>query len=108
MSYEEIGQELGKLIDTKQKAYGDSITSCGELLKIFMKKWKGEDGLYHIPESLLWHISMMVRIIDKQNRIFNNPDFDLMGENPYKDICGYGLLADTKIKERESANLQQV
>lgn len=102
--YEEIGQALGKLVDEKQKAYGDSITSCGELLKVFMRGWKGEDGLYHIPESLLWHISMMVRIIDKQNRIFNNPDFDLMGESPYRDIAGYGLLGDNKNEKPKGAD----
>jgi len=90
--FKEIAQELGELVDKKQEAYGDSITGCGEILKQLCRHWKKEDGLYHIPESLLIHLAMLVRIIDKLSRISSNPNFDLMGESPYRDIAGYGLL----------------
>jgi len=91
--YSSIGQNIGELVDFKQKAYGDSITKANQLLKVYLQKYYNKKTKeYTIPEELLNHIAIMVRIIDKQNRIFNNPKQDLMNENPYKDIAGYGLL----------------
>lgn len=94
MSYEQKGKELGKLVAQKQKAYGNSVDQATELMKIYLKKYKNDDNTYTIPENLLQHILLQVRIIDKQNRIFNNPDGDLMQESPYRDISGYGLLGE--------------
>jgi hypothetical protein len=95
--FEKAATELGKLVDVKQQAYGDSISSCGYLLRVFMNKYKkvdpNSDTIYYvIPDALMDHIAMQVRIIDKQNRIFSNPEGDLMNESPYGDIAGYGLL----------------
>lgn len=85
------GEELGKLVDEKQKAYGDSITKIGKLLHIYLGHYRrGKE--YIIPYEMIEHIGMMVRIIDKQNRIFSNPSGDLMKESPYTDIAGYALL----------------
>lgn len=91
-SFKERATKIGELVDTKQKAYGDSVTKAYELMKIFLETYKNEDSTYTIPESLLKHILLQVRMIDKQNRIFSNPDGDLMEENPYADTVGYGLL----------------
>lgn len=96
--YETKGQTLGKLVDEKQKAYGDSITKSSKLLRVFLEDYKNDDNTYTIPDSLLDHIAIQVRIMDKQNRIFSNPDGDLMSEKPYNDIIGYGLLGN-EIKE---------
>lgn len=90
--YEEMGKQIGELVDAKQKAYGDSVSTSRDIVKIYLRKYKNEDGTYTIPESLVDHLLLQVRIMDKQSRIFNNPDGDLMEENTYQDICGYGLL----------------
>jgi hypothetical protein len=34
----------------------------------------------------------MVRVMDKQNRIFNNPSGKGDSESPWRDITGYGLI----------------
>ena len=98
--FEQAGMELGKLVDEKQKAYGDSITKIGKLLKVFLSDYYDHEAkTYTLPESMIDHVGMMVRIIDKQNRIFSNPDGDLMHESPYKDIAGYGLLGNLLISK---------
>jgi hypothetical protein len=89
--FEEKGHKLGKLVDEKQAAYGDSISKASKLMKVYLEDYKTADG-YLIPEELLDHILLQVRIIDKQNRIFSNPKADKMNESPYDDISGYGML----------------
>jgi hypothetical protein len=91
--FEEKGHKLGKLVDEKQAAYGDSISKASKLMKVYLEDYKTEDG-YLIPEELLDHILLQVRIIDKQNRIFSNPKADKMNESPYSDLAGYGLLGE--------------
>lgn len=91
-SFQEIAVEIGKFTDMKNEAYGSSVDATYEVLKIFLKKYKNDDNTYTIPESLLKHIFLQVRMIDKQNRIFNNPDGDKMEESPYRDLTGYSLI----------------
>ncbi len=102
--YQDLGKEIGKLVDKKQMAYGNSVGNSIDILKIFLRKYKNEDNTYTIPESLLWHLLLQVRIIDKQNRIFNNPDLDLMEENVYSDLCGYSLLGHHYVEKVSGAN----
>lgn len=90
--FEEKGLEIGQLVNLKQKAYGDSIGKAYKLMQIYLENYDNGDSTYTIPKSLLQHILLQVRIIDKQNRIFSNPDGDLMEENGYADTVGYGLL----------------
>lgn len=91
-TFEQMGQDIGAFTDTKQKAYGNSVDKAFELMKVFLREYRNKDNTYTIPESLLKHLLLQVRIIDKQNRLFSNPDGDLMGESPYKDITGYGMI----------------
>lgn len=91
--FEQRGQEIGKLVDSKQKAYGNAVVQSYEVLKVFLQPYLHDDG-YHIPESLLLHLLIQVRLIDKQNRIFNNPSQDLMEENTYRDMTGYSMLGE--------------
>jgi hypothetical protein len=81
-SYELIGQEIGKLVDEKNKAYGDSFHKSGEILKIFYPNGinieQYDDMLY------------LIRVIDKQFRIATSKK--AFGENPAKDIAGYSIL----------------
>jgi hypothetical protein len=90
--FPEKGHEIGKLVMNKQLAYGDSVSKAYKLMQVFLENYDNGDDTYTIPKSLLRHILLQVRIIDKQNRIFSNPDGDLMEENPYADTVGYGLL----------------
>jgi hypothetical protein len=90
--FEQKGLEIGQLVNKKQAAYGDSISKAYKLMQIYLENYDNGDNTYTIPKSLLKHILLQVRIIDKQNRIFNNPDGDLMEENPYADTVGYSLL----------------
>jgi len=90
--FSELGQQVGELVDQKQLAYGDSVSKTYKLMQIFLEQYDNGDNTYTIPKSLLKHILLQVRKIDKANRIFSNPDGDLMGENPYQDDVGYSLL----------------
>jgi hypothetical protein len=91
-SFQEIANEIGKFTDMKNDAYGSSVDATYEVMKVFLNKYKNDDNTYTIPESLLKHIFLQVRMIDKQNRIFNNPDGDKMEESPYRDLAGYSLI----------------
>lgn len=98
-TFEQLGKDIGSFTDEKQKAYGNSVDKAFELIKVFLREYQNPDHTYTIPESLLQHLLLQVRIIDKQNRIFSNPDGDLMSESPYKDITGYGLIG-TRLSEQ--------
>jgi hypothetical protein len=85
-TYSDIGYKVGKLVENKQKAYGDSFGRSGRcLLEMF------PDG---IKVDQYGDLLTIARILDKLFRIANDPDaFD---ENPYQDIVGYALLAMKK------------
>lgn len=80
--FEAMGQELGALVDEKQKAYGDSVGKADKIIRIL---YPGGIGPADISGVLL-----VVRILDKLSRIAT--DRDALGEEPWKDIAGYGLL----------------
>ena len=91
MDFGIIGQEVGKLVADKQKAYGDSFGRSGECLRQMFP-----DGIEpHQYNDLL----TIARILDKLFRIANDPD--AFSENPYQDIVGYGLLG---MKRHNSRN----
>lgn len=83
--YEQIGQEIGRLVDEKQKAYGRSFQKAPKILEILYP-----DGVK--PEQYADMLTL-VRIIDKQTRIASG-DKKAFGESPYRDIAGYGILGD--------------
>jgi len=84
--YEKIGLDVGKLVDEKQKAYGNSFGKAGDFLKLLYP-----DGIQ--PEQYGDALTL-VRIFDKQMRIATMKD--AFGESPYRDIAGYGLLGVRK------------
>jgi hypothetical protein len=88
MSYQEIGTEIGKLVDEKNKAYGDSFSKSGEILKILYPNGIAIDQY----QDMLY----IVRVIDKLFRIATNKD--AFGENPAKDIAGYSILKTGAVK----------
>jgi hypothetical protein len=84
--YEDKGSELGKLVDEKQAAYGDSFGKSGKIIKILYP-----DGIK--PKQYKDALAI-VRIIDKLFRIANDKGYG--GENPFMDIAGYGLLGSVQ------------
>lgn len=100
--HETIALEVADLVDEKQKAYGDSVGKSERIMEILLEDYDNGDGTYTIPKALLAHLLYQIRIIDKQNRVFSNPEQDLMDESPYADILGYALLMLAKQeKEKE-------
>ncbi len=80
--YIRLGAEIGDLVARKQTAYGDSFGQSGAIMKILYPNGISSDQL----EDAL----AIVRILDKLFRIAT--DKDALGESPYRDIAGYGLL----------------
>jgi len=80
--YEGVGKKIGKLVDEKNEAYGDSFNQSGKIL----------EALY--PEGVTPNqyrdMLAVVRVIDKLFRIANKKD--AFGESPWRDIAGYALL----------------
>lgn len=80
--FERIGSEVGRLVEAKNKAYGDAFAKAGEVLRVLYP-----DGVK--PEQYQDMLGV-VRVIDKLFRIAT--DRDALGETPWKDIAGYGVL----------------
>ena len=93
MDFGIIGQEVGKLVADKQKAYGDSFGRSGECLRQMFP-----DGIEpHQYDDLL----TIARILDKLFRLASDPTYG--DESPWRDICGYSLLSMGK-DPRETDN----
>lgn len=89
--YEDMATEIGKLVDRKQKAYGDSFGRSSGFLK----------GLYPdgISPNQYDDFLFAARIFDKLCRIAC--DKDALGESPFIDIVGYALLGCFIDQERK-------
>lgn len=81
-NYEKMGSELGRLVELKQAAYGDSFGQSGDVMRILYPS-----GIK--PEQLDDALAI-VRVIDKLFRIATNKD--ALGESPWRDVAGYALL----------------
>lgn len=75
--------DIAYMVTIKNRAYGDAFGQSGKIMAILypngISKAQMEDAL------------TVVRIIDKLFRIANHKE--ALGESPFDDICGYGLLA---------------
>lgn len=80
--FQRIGTDTGALVERKNAAYGNSFTTCGAALKLLYP-----EGLR--PEQMADAL-LLVRIWDKMMRVATART--AMGENPYQDIAGYGIL----------------
>lgn len=80
--YLQIGTEVGELVEKKNAAYGSSFAKAGEFLQLLYP-----NGI--LPEQFSDAL-LLVRIFDKQMRIATHRD--ALGESPYRDIAGYGIL----------------
>lgn len=81
--YAQIGNEIGNLVNEKQKAYGDSFGNAGAVMRILYPNGVSNE---QVDDALT-----IVRILDKLFRIANKKN--AFGESPYRDIAGYALLA---------------
>lgn len=90
--YEKLGSRIGKLVEEKQLAYGDSFGKAGKVLKILYP-----EGIK--PEQMDDALAI-TRIVDKLFRI--STDRDALGESPYGDIAGYALLGLKRVEDERN------
>ena len=84
-NYEKIATEIGKLVQEKNDAYGDSFGQACRILEVLYP-----DG---IKPSQYRDALAVTRVIDKLFRLANKKD--AFGESPWRDICGYAILGAT-------------
>lgn len=89
--YEQAGAELGRLVDSKNRAYGDAFNKSGDFLRLLYP--------YGIKTEQYDDMLALVRVFDKQMRIAT--DRDALGESPWGDLGGYGLLMSCKQDSRD-------
>jgi hypothetical protein len=97
MSYKQLGEEIGALVETKQAAYGDSFGKSGAIMRILYPEG--------IPPQQMDDALTVVRVLDKLFRIATARD--ALGESPWRDVAGYALLSVARvemIKRSESEN----
>ena len=87
--YRAAGLEVGELVERKNASYGSSFDRAGEVLRVLYP-----DGVK--PEQYADMLGV-VRTIDKLFRIATAPG--ALGEEPWKDIAGYGLLGYVRAQE---------
>ena len=80
--HENIGRQVGKLVQEKNKAYGDSFGRASKILEVLYP-----DGIK--PEQYSDALAI-TRVLDKLFRLANKKD--AFGESPWRDICGYAVL----------------
>ena len=79
----ELGGEVAKVLDTTNKAYGNSTEKSAKIVSILYP-----NGIQ--PEQM-HDVRCLISILDKLSRIAN--DKDAFGESPWRDVAGYALLA---------------
>jgi hypothetical protein len=79
---ERLGIQIGKIVATKNAAYGNAFGTAGEALRLLYP-----DGLQPVQYD---DALALVRIFDKMKRIATKKD--AFGESPFVDIAGYGIL----------------
>jgi hypothetical protein len=94
MIYENVGREIGALVDKKNQAYGSSFNNSGEILRVLFPNG--------IKVEQYTDMLAVVRILDKLFRIAN--DKNAFNEDPWQDIAGYGILGT--YNKRSSAELK--
>lgn len=81
MNYEQIGKQIGMLVQKKNESYGSAFAKSDDFLRILYP-----DGV--APEQYNDMLAI-VRIFDKLMRVSNGNQGD---ENAYMDIAGYSIL----------------
>lgn len=84
--YRFIAEEVARLVEQKNAAYGSAFERSGEILKHLYP-----DGVR--PEQYTDMLAV-IRIVDKLFRIAAQKG--AFEESPYRDIIGYGILGVAK------------
>jgi len=84
--YRFIAEEVARLVEQKNAAYGSAFAKSGEILKHLYP-----DGVR--PEQYTDMLAI-IRILDKLFRIASQKG--AFEESPYRDIIGYGILGVAK------------
>ena len=90
-NYVDISNQVGTLVQDKNKAYGDSFGQACKILEVLYP-----DG---IKPNQYRDVLAITRVIDKLFRIANKKD--AFGESPWRDICGYAVLGIANDEESE-------
>lgn len=80
---QELGTEVGALVTEKNAAYGNSFELSKNIIHILFPNG--------VPKEKYQDLLTITRVIDKLFRIATRKD--AFGENPWKDIAGYAVLA---------------
>jgi hypothetical protein len=83
MKIKKIAADISQLVEEKQDAYGNAFERTAQILSILYPNG--------IDVEQLQDAALLVRVLDKICRIAHNNE--TMGESPWRDICGYSLLA---------------
>lgn len=86
--------KISDLIVEKQEAYGNAFGKSGDIIKILYPNG--------IPLSKINDALTVIRMLDKLFRIATNKD--ALGEDPFKDIAGYALLAVVRNNDNKPLN----
>lgn len=86
--FRRIGTEMGEMVAVKNRAYGNAFNEGGIILRVLYPHGVAPDQY----DDLL----AVVRILDKLKRIAT--DRDALGESPFRDIVGYGILGTQRVE----------
>ncbi len=93
-TYEKLAMEIASLLQIKNAAYGSAFEKTTAILNLLYPNG--------IPVTSYGDVHVIVRVLDKLSRIAQNND--PLGEDPWKDICGYSILAQTENLKRKKKN----
>lgn len=93
MSFEDLGTEIGRLVDSKNAAYGDSFGKSGDVMRLLYPEGIRPD---QYDDAL-----GVIRVVDKLFRIAT--DRDAFGETPWRDVAGYGIRAAARVEAARAA-----
>lgn len=84
--FEEIAEEIGKLVTEKNAAYGSAALKAATFLELLFPMG--------VNPTRYTDMLLLVRMFDKMMRIATRPT--AFGESPYRDLAGYSLIGVTK------------
>jgi len=81
--YEARGRDIGAGTDLKNEKYGGAFRKIYQIIQVMYPQG--------VSLARMADFTLVVRVLDKLCRIADG-DKKAFDENPWRDICGYGLL----------------
>ena len=91
---EQICNDLSKLLQEKNAAYGSSFLESSKFLEILFPNG--------IPKEKYKDVLLLARMFDKMMRIANQKD--AFNEDPFMDLAGYAILGCLDDNNKEDGN----